>query len=273
MFLVIACLVILAFVCSKLFKGSNVFKYYFKYTVYCILSTICAIICFPFLLARARNVQNLITASKVFRLISPVLGLEFEFRGMEHLKKGYTCVIVANHQSSIDILCMYELWPIMGKTTVIARMLLLFAGPFGPCAWLSGLVFINKDSPDKGIRKINHAMEDLKKKNIKLWMYPEGYRNHSGNIDEFKKGAFRMAQQSQVPIVPVVISSYNFFLRPKDKVFNSGKIIIEALHEIPTKGLKSTDVNALLNKTRNVMIEKFNTLNYEINNEQHKKKK
>jgi len=62
----------------------------------------------------------------------------------------------------------------MGKTTVIARMLLLFAGPYGPCAWLAGLVFINKDSPDKGIKKMNDAMEDLKKRNIKLWMYPEG---------------------------------------------------------------------------------------------------
>ena len=99
-----------------------------------------------------------------------------------------------------------------------------------------------------------------------------GYRNHSGKIDAYKKGAFRMAQQSQVPIVPVVISSYNFFLRPNDKVFNSGKIIIEALPEIPTKGLKPTDVNALLHKTRNVMIEKFDTLNYELKNEQHKKK-
>lgn len=81
-----------------------------------------------------------------------------------------------------------------------------------------------------------------------------------------------MAQQSQVPITPVVISSYNFFLRPKDKVFNSGKIIIEALPEISTKGLKPTDIDVLLHKTRNVMIEKFDALNYELKNEQHKKK-
>jgi lysophosphatidate acyltransferase len=100
-----------------------------------------------------------------------------------------------------------------------------------------------------------------------------GYRNHSGKIDEFKKGAFMMALQSQVPIVPVVISSYNYFLSPKDKIFNSGKIIIEALPEIPTKGLKATDVNMLLHKTRNAMIEKFDTLNYELKNEQHKRKK
>lgn len=81
-----------------------------------------------------------------------------------------------------------------------------------------------------------------------------------------------MAQQSQVPITPVVISSYNYFLSPKDKVFNSGKIIIEALPEISTKGLKPTDIDALLHKTRNAMIEKFDALNYELKNEQHKRK-
>ena len=80
-----------------------------------------------------------------------------------------------------------------------------------------------------------------------------------------------MAQQSQVPIIPVVISSYNFFLRPNEKVFNSGKLIIEALPEIPTKGLTPTDVNALMHKTRNMMIAKFDLLNYEIKSEQHKR--
>lgn len=62
----------------------------------------------------------------------------------------------------------------MNKTTVIARMLLFFAIPFGPAAWLAGLIFINKDSPDRGIKKMNDAVGYLKKEKIKLWMYPEG---------------------------------------------------------------------------------------------------
>lgn len=145
-------------------------------------------------------------------------------------------------------------------------MLLLFTGPFGLGAWLCGLVFINKDSPDRGKQKMNEAMEQLKKEKTKLWVFPEGYRNHSGTIDEFKKGAFHMAVQSQVPIVPVVFSSYKTFMRKKEKVFDSGEIIIEALPAISTKGLKSTDVNQLMKQTREIMINKFNELNLEIEN-------
>lgn len=151
--------------------------------------------------------------------------------------------------------------------TAIARIvILLFTGPFGIGAWLCGLVYINKDSKDGGKGTMNEAMEDLKRKKIKLVVFPEGYRNHSGEIVEFKKGAFHMAIQSQVPIVPVVFSSYKFFMRKSEKTFESGDVIIEALPEIPTKGLTSSDVTKLAEQTRIAMIEKYESLNREIEN-------
>jgi lysophosphatidate acyltransferase len=150
--------------------------------------------------------------------------------------------------------------------TVIARMLLLFSGPFGLGCWLCGLVFINKDSPDRGKQKMNEALEKLKREKTKLWVYPEGYRNHTGKLDEFKKGAFHMAVQAQVPIIPVVISSYKSFMRKDEKFFGSGEVIIEALPEIPTAGLSSADVNQLVEQTRNLMVKKFDELNREVEN-------
>lgn len=150
--------------------------------------------------------------------------------------------------------------------TVIARMILLFLGPFGIGAWLCGLEFINKSSSDSGKQRMNDAMEKLKKEKTKVWVFPEGYRNHSGNIDQFKKGAFHMAIQSQVPILPIVISSYKTFMRKKEKVFESGEIIIEALPEISTAGLTSRDVNDLLERTRELMIRKYEELNLELEN-------
>jgi lysophosphatidate acyltransferase len=158
------------------------------------------------------------------------------------------------------------LWPTMRKVTVIARMLLLFAGPFGLGSWLCGLIFINKDSRDRGKQKMNDAMEKLKKEKTKLWVFPEGYRNHTGAFDEFKKGAFHMAIQGQVPIIPAVFSSYKLFMRKSDKVFNRGEVIIEVLPEISTKGLKSDDVNKLTDQVRNLMIKKYEELNEEVEN-------
>lgn len=143
-------------------------------------------------------------------------------------------------------------------------MLLLFAGPFGIGSWLCGLVFINKDSQDRGKKKMNEAMEKLKREKTKLLVFPEGYRNHSGSIDEFKKGAFHTAVQSQVPIVPVVFSSYKRFMRKKERIFDSGEVIIEALPEISTLGLTTDDVQQLMEKTRELMIKKYEELNREF---------
>lgn len=83
-------------------------------------------------------------------------------------------------------------------------------------------------------------------------------------IHDFKKGAFSVAIQAQVPIVPVVVSSYQNFLNDKERIFNSSEIIIEALPEISTKGLSHTDINYLMDKCRQLMIEKYNELTNEI---------
>lgn len=57
---------------------------------------------------------------------------------------------------------------------------------------------------------------------IKLWIFPEGTRHNTGQIHPFKKGAFHVAINSQLPILPVVFSSY-YFLSSEEKRFDSGK--------------------------------------------------
>lgn len=175
--------------------------------------------------------------------------------------------LIASDSRFLSFDCIsIEIWSVIRKMTIIARMLLLFTGPFGIGSWLCGLVFINKDSRDRGKQKMNDAMEKLKREKTKLLVFPEGYRNHSGSIDEFKKGAFHMAIQSQVPIVPIVFSSYKGFMRKSERIFYSGEVIIEALPEISTKGLTVQDVDRMTNEIRELMINKYNELNREIAN-------
>lgn len=73
-----------------------------------------------------------------------------------------------------------------------------------------------------------------------------------------------MAIQAQVPILPVVFSSYRSFLNDKLRILNSGEIIIEALPEISTKGLTNEDIDELMNQTRQLMIDKFTEITKEI---------
>lgn len=156
----------------------------------------------------------------------------------------------------------------MHKTTVVAKRELLYVWPFGICAWLCGLIFIDRYSADKSKDALNKSMEKLKRDNIKLWVFPEGTRRNKGVIHDFKKGAFHVAIQAQVPILPVVFSSYQNFLDKKLRIFETGDVIIESLPEISTIGLTHEDTNELMQQTRQLMIDKFSEITREIQTKQ-----
>ena len=98
--------------------------------------------------------------------VNSLLGLRWELRGREHLEKEQACVIVANHQSSLDIAGMFEIWPIMDKCTVIAKKEIFYAWPFGLAAWLCGLIFIDRINSDQARTVINAATKDIKDKKV-----------------------------------------------------------------------------------------------------------
>lgn len=141
--------------------------------------------------------------------------------------------------------------------TAIAKRELMYTGGFGIGMYYAGLTYIDRSSGTKAIEAMNKTMEDLKKKKIKLWVFPEGTRRNTGEIHPFKKGAFHSAIQAQVPIVPVVLSSYKNFLDSEKKIFDNGEIIITALPEISTEGLTAKDVDSLIQRTRDLMIETY----------------
>lgn len=154
-----------------------------------------------------------------------------------------------------------EIYHVIGKCALVGKRTIKFMWPAGLAAHLCGTVFIDRSSSDREKQKMSDAMEKLKKEKTKLLIFPEGHRNYSGGIKVFKKGAFYLAIQAQVPILPMVFSSYRPFMRRSEKVFKSGDVIIEVLPEIPTKGMKIEDIELLVEKTRSLMIKKYDELN------------
>lgn len=115
---------------------------------------------------------------------------------------------------------------------------------------------------------------------IKLWIFPEGKRHNTGEIHPFKKGAFHLAIEEKLPILPVVFSQY-YFLDEKNQRFDHGegqeckencchrfllgKVIVTPLPLISTEGMTAKDVDKLINRTREVMTATFHEVNKEIN--------
>ncbi|XP_019877825.1 1-acyl-sn-glycerol-3-phosphate acyltransferase alpha [Aethina tumida] len=250
------CILILPF----LYESSHVFRYHLKFFLYYGITMVNSVILIPVFCFRPKDVKNLLLASTFCRICSTLIGIRWILKGQENLEKDQSCVIVANHQSSLDILGMFELWPHMNKCTVIAKRELFYMWPFGLAAWLCGLIFIPRVQKDKAKSVMNEAAEGIKQTNTKLWIFPEGTRRNTGEIHPFKKGAFHLAITSQLPIVPVVYSQYYFLNKPA-KRFDHGKVIINALPQIETKGLTVNDIDKLMDQVRDVMTTTFHENN------------
>lgn len=239
-------------------------QYHSRFVFYVVSVSFTAMSCIPFYCLSPLNVKNAIYTAYILKHVTKVLGITWELRGREYLAEDRGCVIVANHQSMLDILGMFNIWHVMEKCAPVAKKEVFYVWPFGLGAWLSGVVFIDRLNSSKAHDQLNHASKLMKTDKTKLWLFPEGTRNSSRtSLLPFKKGAFRVAITCQVPILPVVYSPY-YFINDKKKIFGPGKMIIQALPEIPTKGLTLDDLDSLVERTRNVMSETYQSLLREV---------
>ncbi|CAG7723451.1 unnamed protein product [Allacma fusca] len=94
---------------------------------------------------------------------------------------------------------------------------------------------------------------------IKLLIFPEATRTKEKTLKQFKKGAFFIAIQNKLPIVPVVFSPYSF-VNDETKIFNSGKMIVNILPPIEMDRFGVEDVGKLAGMVQDLMSAEFHRL-------------
>lgn len=89
-----------------------------------------------------------------------------------------------------------------------------------------------------------------------VYIFPEGTRSYFDKPDmlPFKKGAFHLAVQAQVPIVPIVAANYSNILNIRKRIFRAGRIPVKVLPPIETKGMETKDVDRLCIRVREEMM-------------------
>lgn len=129
---------------------------------------------------------------------------------------------------------------------------------------LSKTVFIDRANRATARAAFDSAVKTMRSSRQSVFIFPEGTRSYAfePTLLPFKKGAFHLAVQAQVPIVPVVCANYNNVLDAKKRKFNSGIVDVSVLPPIPTKGLTSADVDGLVEKTRNAMMDELVRLSH-----------
>jgi putative phosphoserine phosphatase/1-acylglycerol-3-phosphate O-acyltransferase len=134
-------------------------------------------------------------------LATSLAGIDLRVEGEEHLWSDRPAVFIFNHQSALDAILMMKL--IRRDVTGIGKMELKKNPIFGPIFTAAGVVFVDRANSARAIEALKPAVDALKE-GRSLVIAPEGTRSPTPKLGRFKKGAFHLAMQAGVPIVPVV---------------------------------------------------------------------
>ena len=205
--------------------------------------------------------NNVYYAARLLGKFSKILGLEVEIRIPETVKGKGPFVYICNHQNSYDIFTISG--AVQPATVSIGKKSLKWIPFFGQMYWLTGNILIDRKNSSKAMNTINLAAENIKEKQISVWLFPEGTRSNGRGLLPFKTGAFRTALQAGVPIVPVCATNLHNTI--KLNRWNNGKMIIEFLDPIILTESDRENVRQLANDVHDLMATRIEQLNKEIN--------
>lgn len=166
--------------------------------------------------------------------IVPVWKIEIEGRGKAD--RGETYVIISNHQSILDILLINCL---RYKFKWISKIENIKVPVLGWYLKMAGYITVNRGNEESKAEMLEKSLQCLKK-GISIMIFPEGTRSKDREIGFFKRGAFQLAMQADVPILPVLIDGTGGILPKHGLIFGSGhKIIIKVLDPVLPKAFNS----------------------------------
>lgn len=138
--------------------------------------------------------------------------------GEEHIDPRQTYVVVCNHVSQYDILLVYG-WLDLDLRWVMKQELRKVPG-IGIACEKVGHIMVDRANPEAARQAINEALERIGD-GVGILFFPEGTRSRDGRLKPFKKGAFRIAAEQGLPVLPLtLVGTYDImpagtlFVRP-----------------------------------------------------------
>ncbi|MCH5306919.1 MAG: 1-acyl-sn-glycerol-3-phosphate acyltransferase [Prevotella sp.] len=182
------------------------------------------------------------------KVITRAFLLPVKVEGREHLEPNQSYVFVANHQGAFDIFLIYGFlernfkWMMKHQINKI---------PFvGYACRKSHQIFVDKRGVGKVRQTYEAARRTLQTGNCSVVVFPEGARSFTGHMGAFKKGAFMLADELQLPVVPLTINgSFNVMPRMRDWHFVHWHPLSLTIHQpIYPVGQGSQNVQATMNQ-------------------------
>ncbi len=184
------------------------------------------------------------------RIYSVLNFIPYDIRNRDRIKRGTSYIFVSNHTSFMDIPALVV--TIKGQFRALAKKELLKLPVFG---WIVKVMCVVVDrSSNEGRRRSIENLKRILGLGISVLIFPEGTQNRTKDpLQPFYDGAFRIAVETQEPILPIIILNAGKIMPPGRVHIQPGKIVVLVGEPIPTVGLTLNDVKDLREKVFAIM--------------------
>ncbi len=184
------------------------------------------------------------------RLLAWITPMFKTVKGKWNIDKNQSYVVVSNHQSQYDILMLYGWLGVDFKW--VMKMELRSVPILGVACDKLGHIYIDRSNTQAALSSINAA----KKKIIggtSVLFFPEGSRSRDGQLKNFKKGAFKMALDLDLPILPVTINNTRKILPSDTADLMPGRANMTIHPPVSIEGYDSSNIQELIDKVRDII--------------------
>lgn len=167
--------------------------------------------------------------------------IKVEFKGMEKFPDE-PFVLVSNHLSNFDPVVVLS--KIKGRKIAFVSKPSNFKIPIaGPYIHLAGFLAIDRENAMRAMRTIKRAAELVVSEQMIMGIYPEGTRSKTGELLEFKEGAFLLAKRAQAPVVVITTKGTNQL--SKNMIIKAKKVELEVIEVIDKETVQNLRLNEL----------------------------
>ncbi|MFZ1456784.1 MAG: HAD-IB family hydrolase [Saprospiraceae bacterium] len=180
-----------------------------------------------------------------------VAGITLSIKGEEHLWSHRPAVFILNHQSNADMLIAIKL--IRKEARGVAKMELKKMPVVGQILEASGTIFLDRTDKEKAIEALKPAIDSLKS-GISIVIFPEGTRSYDYTLGSFKKGAFHIAMEAGVPIVPIVLKNAHDVMPRGKNIFNPALVEVIIHPPVLTHDWNKSNLDVKIREIRNLYL-------------------
>jgi putative phosphoserine phosphatase / 1-acylglycerol-3-phosphate O-acyltransferase len=198
------------------------------------------------------GIDSMITA--IGDIGTTVAGIKLAVKGEEHIWSARPAVFIFNHQSNADALIAVKLL----RTGIrgVAKKELQKMPIVGQILQITGTIFLDRADKEKSIEAMKPAVESLQN-GTSVVIFPEGTRSYDYTLGKFKKGAFHLAMQAGVPLVPIILKNAHDAMPRGKNLFNPTLVEVIVLPPISTKSWTKENMDKKIAEVRGKFLKEL----------------